>query len=366
MHVVGTLAGAKKTKKGKQDAAGARGHVEDVDDEEQLPEKGHKCEDEREGERDVKRDGERDGEREVKREEVRDMKRVASSPSTPAGARADDAQNVRGHGEGGRERRGAELEDQRGVSGRVKARSRKAGKKAVAEVESSDGDDSSEEESGSSSGSEEKYDEEEDEKDDAETGSGSDDDGRRGGRARGARNYRYSGNHATDGKAGNGRKRQRRRERAQGKRTDREVYTQRRKERPVVRQDLGFYNEMRTLVNSEDAGPSNRRETVWIKRAASNDPYAALASTSGLQKRAYRFQDQSMRENVGQQHDNTLNPAGGGDDSACGGGLGENDSTLPGFAGSQSADCRAQGRSRTFGGPGGKRDASPAAYLDLQ
>ncbi|CAI5490633.1 unnamed protein product [Closterium sp. Naga37s-1] len=252
MRVVGTLTGAKNSKrKGKQDVAGASGHVEDIDDEEKLPEKGHKREGEREGrregeregrregeregkregrregrregvreaeregeregerdvkregERDVKREGERDvkreGERDVKREGERDVKRDASSPSTPAGARAADAQNVRGHGEGGTERCGAELEDQRGVSVRVKARSRKAGKRAVAEVESSDGEDSSEEESGGSSGSEEKYDEEEDESDDDETGYGSDDDGRRGGRAQGARNHRYKGKrgHAT-------------------------------------------------------------------------------------------------------------------------------------------------------------------------
>ncbi|CAI5940292.1 unnamed protein product [Closterium sp. NIES-65] len=295
-----------------------------------------------EGERDVQHEGER----EVKREGERDMTRDESSPSTPAGARADDAQNVRGHGEGGRERRGAELEDQRGVSRRVKARARNAGKKAVAEVESSDEDDSSEEESGGSSGSEEKYDEEEDESDDAESESGSDDDGRRGGRARGARNHRYSGKrgHATGGKAGNGRKRQRRRERAQGKRTESEGPNRRRKERPVVRQDLRFYDEMRTLGHSEDAGPSNRRETVRMKQAATNDPYAALASTSGLGKRASRFQDRSVRENAGQQHDNTLNPAGGGDDLACGGGLGANEGEAGGV-GDWFNDERKVGRS---------------------
>ncbi|CAI6002780.1 unnamed protein product [Closterium sp. NIES-65] len=295
-----------------------------------------------EGERDVQHEGER----EVKREGERDMTRDESSPSTPAGARADDAQNVRGHGEGGRERRGAELDDQRGVSGRVKARARNAGKKAVAEVESSDEDDSSEEESGSSSGSEEKYDEEEDESDDAESESGSDDDGRRGGRARGARNHRYSGKrgHATGGKAGNGRKRQRRRERAQGKRTESEGPNRHRKERPVVRQDLRFYDEMRTLGHSEDAGPSNRRETVRMKQAATNDPYAALASTSGLGKRASRFQDRSVRENAGQQHDNTLNPAGGGDDLAWGGGLGANEGEAGGV-GDWFNDERKVGRS---------------------
>ncbi|CAI5955551.1 unnamed protein product [Closterium sp. NIES-65] len=203
-----------------------------------------------EGERDVQHEGER----EVKREGERDMTRDESSPSTPAGARADDAQNVRGHGEGGRERRGAELDDQRGVSGRVKARARNAGKKAVAEVESSDEDDSSEEESGSSSGSEEKYDEEEDESDDAESESGSDDDGRRGGRARGARNHRYSG------------------------------------------------------------------------------------------KRGHATGDWSVRENAGQQHDNTLNPAGGGDDLAWGGGLGANEGEAGGV-GDWFNDERKVGRS---------------------
>ncbi|CAI5491200.1 unnamed protein product [Closterium sp. Naga37s-1] len=221
--------GAKKGKRGKQQATGATRQHEAVDDEDHLQVKGHERDGERGGERDgnrdserdgdrdgeryskrdgdrdgeryskrdgdrdgerySKRDGDRDGERYSKRDGDRDGERYSkrdgercgrvgegegdhegelevkrdASPPTAAGARQDGAENVPGHGGGGRESRGGELEDQRGVSGRVKSRRRRAGKKAPVKEESSDDDESSEEESGSSSGSEEKYDDEEDE-----------------------------------------------------------------------------------------------------------------------------------------------------------------------------------------------------------
>ncbi|CAI5457382.1 unnamed protein product [Closterium sp. Yama58-4] len=103
-------------------------------------------------------------------------------------------------------------------------------------------------------------------------------------------------------------------------------------------------DQCKPATGRKDAGPSNRRETVRMKRAATNDPYAALVSTSGLGKRASRFQDRSVRENAGQQHDNTLNPAGGGDDPACGGGLGANEGEAGGV-GDWFNDERKVGRS---------------------
>ncbi|GJP77531.1 hypothetical protein CLOP_g7909 [Closterium sp. NIES-67] len=132
----------------------------------------------------------------------------------------------------------------------------------------SESESSSEEDSGESSGSEEVYEEYVDESEEVELEPESDDEGRQVSR-RGGVSRRHGGKHSNraDGKkkrSGKGHNRGSSRDHAHARRVDRKERLRVSMDRPPLRHETGFYNEMRALETANDGTLEERKERPWL------------------------------------------------------------------------------------------------------